>query len=523
MMDQCIRTKSNLKNLIGENWGSLVSQIPRSVLIRVSPEASMNPTGQMIIGFTINMLIRFFPVVTDIFLECPFDATVSGHMPKWTEGTLLREIELMYESIQPKTRLLINAKMNHNEISNHITVGAGERLNKPGLWVGSENWISSISSLGPQPLSPAINPVGAYTAATLAVSETWKRILLPIQNKIHTIQIAPLNGVMNFSTFDYSMSGSSENPLLPAEVDLRRLTMIGLGAGGGAAAYTLASLSGAKGVVTLVDPDEIEASNLNRYVYAEHYDAELKSKKVLCIEQLFKKFGNLNIRALPIPYLSAQDDLSIEDYRQVVAAVDNRKTRREIQYQTPKVILDAAATETGDFFIWRMVLGQTECMLCKHPENEDDVERIQAEQMSMVFGLTPEIWLRIAGNNDMFSKIEVEKISSAANPSISQVRLPEPGQRFQEWFQKNCGRLDLPEIEGEIPIPFAPVMAGILQAGEVIKRNLFPDSVLNGYYWNTLTAKFNPHIKPRIKPALKDCRFCQDKVFIEQYKRRWRR
>jgi len=523
MMDQCKRTNSNLKNLIGENWESLISQIPRSVLIRISPEASMNPTGQMITGFTINMLIRLYPVVSDIFLECQQDAPINGHMPNWQGDTLLKKIESMYKEIQPKTSLLINTKEQQNEISSHITIGTGEEFNKPRIWVGSENWLSNISSLGPQPLSPVINPVGAYAAATLAVSETWKRILLPIQNKVLSIRITPLNGVMNFSTFDYSMSGASDNPQLPEEIDLNRITMIGLGAGGGAAAYTIASLSDAKGKVTLIDPDEVEASNLNRYVYADRHDAELKIKKVQCIKKLFKKFGSLKIRELPVPYLSAQANLNIEDYRQVVAAVDNRKTRREIQYQTPEVILDAAATETGDFFIWRMEFGQTECMLCKHPENHEDFEKIQAEQLSMAFGLTPKIWLRITGNNDMFSEIEVEEIRRSATSSNPEVKLPELGQRFQEWFQKNCGRLELPEIEGGIPIPFAPVMAGILQAGEVIKRNLFPDSVLNGYYWNTLTARFNPHIKPRIKPPSKECCFCQDKVFIEQYNRRWRR
>ena len=523
MMDQCKRTNSNLKNLIGENWETLISHIPRSVLIRVSPEASINPTGQMITGFTINMLIRLFPIVTDIFLECPRDEFITGHMPNWHGDTLLRKIESMYESVQPKARLLINSKVQKNGISSHITIGSEERLNKPGIWVGSNLWLANVSSLGPQFLCPDINPVGAYTAATLAVSETWKRILLPIQDKIHSIRITPLDGAMSFSTFDYSLNKSSKNPILPKEIDIDCLTMIGLGAGGGAAAYTLASLADVKGMVTLIDPDEIEASNLNRYVYADHHGADLKKKKVLCIKELFSKFRNLKIRTFSEPFLSVQKNLKIEDYKQVVAAVDNRKTRREIQYQTPEVILDAAATEKGDFFIWRMILGQTECMLCKHPESHEDVERIQAEQLSMVFGLTPEIWYRKTGNNDVFSGKEVDEIAIATAASNLKISLPEPAQRFQEWFQKNCGRFMLPEIEGEIPIPFAPVMSGILQAGEVIKRNSFPDSALNGYYWNTLTARFNPHIKPQIKKPKEDCIFCHDDSFVEQYKRRWNR
>lgn len=521
MKEQCKRTNENLRNLIGESWESLINQIRRSVLVRITPEALKNPTGQMITVFTLNMLIRLFPVVTDIFFESPPDTSIKGNIPKWQGNTIISKINAMYESVQPDANLFVNSGFRKNEICCHITIGSGTALNIPGVWVGSDRWIATLSAFSPQKLNPDINPVGAYIAATFAVSEAWKRIMIQLQERIETIRINLIEGEFKFSAFDYSLNVNGSNPALPETVNLNKFTMIGLGAGGGAAAYTLASVSCLKGVITLIDPDEVELSNLNRYPYADHADAKGKISKVRCIEKLFSRHVELKSKCFYEPYLTAQNSLEVQDLRRVISAVDNRQTRREIQYETPEIILDAAATEKGDFFIWRILLGQTECMICKHPTNEKDNEIKQAEQLSKAFGLEPITWLNKIANNDLFTEQEIKTIFIEADNSGQQINLPQPGQRFQEWFKKNCGRLELPEVDGEIPIPFAPVMAGILQAGELIKENLFPDSVLKSYYWNTLTAKFNPNIEPQIKRPIRDCSFCSDDVFIGQYKRRW--
>ena len=51
-----------------------------------------------------------------------------------------------------------------------------------------------------------------------------------------------------------------------------------------------------------------------------------------------------------VPYLQS------EDFRYVSAAVHSREARRDIQYETPFVLWDAAAAEDGEFRIWKMYL-----------------------------------------------------------------------------------------------------------------------------------------------------------------------
>lgn len=523
MNPQSERTNALLDVLMGLHWESLIALIPQRVLVRVSSEASLNPQGQLITTFLLNLLMRLYPVVSQIYLEIPQDTSMLMDLPRWRGETFVSTIKAIYESIGSSINLSIIEMPPEVDICYHITIGPGRPLKMPGVWVGSNNWVAKLSSSGPIQVNSTINPVGAYVAATLAVSETWKRILMPLQNEIQVIKITPLDGTLYFSTFDYTQTGDGENPILPDHIDIKRLTMIGLGAGGGATAFTLASIPRLQGTINLIDPDEIETSNLNRYVFADNDDATRRRPKVVCVSKLFTSHSQVWLRTWYESYQSAKSKLEIEDYRRVISAVHSREARRALQYETPGVILDAASTEQGDFFIWRMILGETECMFCKHPQNEDDPEREQAKQLSKLLGLDPETWLRKTGNNEMFTGKEIEIINSRFDGQELPFDLPRLGQRCSEWFANQCGRLDLPELEEEIPIPFAPVMAGILLAGEVIKEHLFPKQVLQGYYWNNLTARFIPNLLAQRRKPREGCKFCGDMVFLEQYTRRWGR
>jgi hypothetical protein len=167
-----------------------------------------------------------------------------------------------------------------------------------------------------------------------------------------------------------------------------------------------------------------------------------------------------------------------------------------------------------------MILGETECMHCKHPQ-DDDPELGQAKQLASVFGLNVETWFNKISENKVFTTEEVERIKSRFEGIETAFDFPRPGERFQDWNASQCGKLKLQELEEEFPIPFAPVMAGVLLAGEVIKEHLYSDDVLKSYYWNSLTARFNPLAKPRMREANRNCEFCRDQTMRDQYERSW--
>jgi len=519
---QTERTETVLANLMGSRWKSLLNQIPRDILVRVSSEIAKNSQGQLIVTFIINLLIRLHPVVNRVFLEIPQDFPSFENLPRWRRETLLLSLKTMHKSVKPPVKLFINQRRSSTGFACHITIGSGEPLPMEGLWVGCNNWVAAISPVEAQDLSDLINPVGAYAVATLAASEAWKRILLPLQNEIRSMKITPMDKPLFFSTLDYSQRSDGPNPTLPEDADIGRLTIVGLGAGGGAAGFTLASLPGLRGLINLIEPDEVELSNLNRYVFADNTDVTQKRPKVDCVRDLFGRNPRIRVKTWFKPYSEINNDLIKEDHCHVIAAVHSHNARYEIQYETPKVLWDGGATDQGDFFIWRIILGETQCMFCKHPRTQGEPEREKAEQLSKLLGLEPEIWLRKATNNEVFTEEEIKMIERRFNGRKLDFDIPRLGQRYSGWFTNQCGRLELPELDEEIPIPFAPVMAGILLAGEAMKERFFPDHVLRGYYWNNLTARFNPHILPRQRAPKEDCTFCKDPIFLEQYKRRWK-
>ena len=521
MSIQTERTETVLTGLMGSRWEALLKQIPRDILVRVSSEAAKNPQAQLIVTFVINLLIRLHPVVNRVFLEIPQDFSSSQNLPRWRKETLLLSLRTMYKSVKPPVKLFLNQRRSSAGFACHVTIGSGEPLPMEGLWIGCNNWVAVISPMEAQGLSGIINPVGAYVAATLGVSEVWKRILIRLQNEIRSIKITLTDKPLFFSSLDYSQRSDGSNPALPEDVGIGRLTIVGLGAGGGAVGFTLASLPGLCGVINLIEPDEVEPSNLNRYVFADDTDAAKKRAKVDCVCDLFRANPEIRLRVWPKPFSETKNDLATEDYRHVIAAVHSRNARYEIQYETPKVLWDAGATEQGDFFIWRMILGETECMFCKHPPSEQDPEREKAKQLSELIGLEPETWLRKVTNNEVFTEEEIKVLGPQFYAHKVDFDIPQPGQRYSEWFTNQCGRLMLPELAEEIPIPFAPVMAGVLLAGEVLKESLFPNNVLRGQYWNNLSARFNPHVLPIQRAPKQACTFCKDPNFEEQYRRRW--
>ena len=116
---------------------------------------------------------------------------------------------------------------------------------------------------------------------------------------------------------------------------------------------------------------------------------------------------------------------------------------------------------------------------------------------------------------------EVKSIQLYSCGATTPFALPRPGQRFGDWEIEQCGKLVSSEVKEEIPIPFAPVMAGVLVAGAVIKAELFPGAGLDSCYWNTLVGRFMHRNHPTRRTPRDDGPVCQSKAFRSQYVRRW--
>lgn len=518
---QSARTKALLKNLTGNRQDVVKFFAPAQVAIHLSPTVISNPQAQMMFSFAINIAARLHPVIQHLQVIITNKNTpLTFQPPRWPDKTLFGHISCFLRSLDPPLRWTVDDKPTLQPNST-LYVGPGTCAEEHVVFIGSHGWQAVVSPSAPVAIGSQVNPIGAYATACLGVAEVWKRLLYPHRALFPTIPIFPLEQELHFSTFSYRTGLSEPNPPLPIGIDVGHLTMVGLGAGGGATAFTLASLLELKGQLNLIEPDEIDVSNLNRYVYADSSDAGSSRVKTEVIKSCFGRFSNLTIQTFTQPYRDATTRLAPEDYRHVVAAVHSRKARRDIQYETPNVLWDAGATEDGEFRIWRMILGRTECMWCKHPPGEKDPEEQQAAQLSQALGIHPQRWLQLLQDNGTFTSGDVAEVSKFLGANKVTFDLPQVGQRFGDWEVEQCGRLLLPELDAGIPIPFAPVMAGVLLAGEVIKECYYPEAVLDSCYWNTLLGRFMLRNRPYRRTPRNECTFCHDEVYIAQYQRRW--
>jgi molybdopterin/thiamine biosynthesis adenylyltransferase len=381
--------------------------------------------------------------------------------------------------------------------------------------------LAQLSTEGPLSFSGSPNPVGAFAAASFAVAEVWKTLLFPHSHLFPGIPICPISGTFSFSTFDYRHDANGLNPDLFGLVDLDRTTIVGLGAGGAATAYTLACLPYVRADLALVEPDELVDTNLNRFVCGNADDVEAARKKVGIVGDLFSSHPQVRVRTFPNPFDTARAHLEVEDYRRVVAAVHSRAARQSIQMETPEVLWDAGATDAGEFFVWRLAFGETPCLACRFARSKDDPEWNKARQLEKLLGLSSDIWHRKVRDNEAFTKAEIQSMQRKMTITDAEFRFPTPDERFGDWEAEQCGKLRLPNPDDEIPIPFAPVLAGVLIAGEVIKQASFPQAALSGYYWNTLIGRFLSVNQPRRPKPKRDCPICASHVFVSQYRRRW--
>lgn len=446
---------------------------PGHVVVSLGHDVAVQPQAQFALSFSVNLLARLYPVVQRLEVVVPADVPLVAPIPRWRASTVTAHVQSFFDALRPDVRCTITRAPSATPAC-YVAFGSSD-FDGPTVFTGSNGWEASVSPNECLPTGASVNPVGAYASACLGVSEVWKRLLYPHRALFDGILIIPVERRLTLSTFTFRTGDAEPNPELPEMVDIGRLTVVGLGAGGGASAFTLASLPALRGTVIAIDPDEIVETNLNRYVFADGIDADASRPKTEVVKALLEeRRRRLIVSSLPIAFDHARHELSADDYRYVLAAVHSRTARRDIQLETPKVLWDAAASEDGEFRIWRMVLGVSECMHCKHPDTIEDPELAKARQLASLLGLDVEAWLRKVRSNEMFREGEVTLLRDRILEAGLDVDVPRVGQRFGDWEADNCGRLRLAETDDEIPIPFAPVMAGVLLAGEVIKEHYFP-------------------------------------------------
>ncbi|MEW6105132.1 MAG: ThiF family adenylyltransferase [Bacillota bacterium] len=382
----------------------------------------------------------------------------------------------------------------------------------------SVGWVAHLTRRAETLVEPwqGSSPIGAFLAGGLVAAEAVKHTLLRITS-IPTVQV--VTDELWFSAWDYrwrhqTMPGNG--PDLPDTLDVGRITVAGVGSGGMATIMALASCRMLRGTISLVDPDEVTSSNLDRLPGALLRHATTRAPKVDVAAQILEGKG-----AELIPLAEAWNKVNrqlrhLGMLQCVVSTVDNAPARWEIQADLPRDILDAATNQSGEFFLTRVRFGQTCCLGCIYEPDpsRDNEDRLLANAL----GLPITDISNMVRDNAAFTKDQVARIRKS-HQLPQGATLPTEGQRISDWRGQHCTQLRLPS---DTIVPLAPVtfLPGVLLAGELVKRNLSPKSMLdNRYVWNVLRLPASHY--PHVRSPRPGCNICGDSNYRTTYDREW--
>ena len=284
-------------------------------------------------------------------------------------------------------------------------------------------------------------------------------------------------------------------------------------AGAGAVAHGFLHAArhvGLRGDLTIIDPKTVKAGILNRCLYLEPEDVGHDKATVLASRAqgnfpdlvLMPQVGDFRVfaKALARPPET------------VFVTVDSRATRRSIQLEAPRRIIDASTTDVQGVVVHSNTLPtEHACLACiyRHVPEEHARERSIAE------GLGVDLAKVLSG----FISEEAAAQIHARYPSIEAASIV--GTAFDSLFRALCSEQALTTPEGRqvlAPFAFVSAWAGVLMTIEMLRS--FADERSSNYWsvdpWNV------PLPRARLlKPKRDDCQFCSTPGIDEIIRELW--
>lgn len=491
-----------------------------SVRVVLGREAGLTGNGQLGLFTVLNILARLSPVVTAVYVVVEDDFPIVVDAPLFNGKTVISAIEYFVRSLN--SPVAIRVALSFDEEGEHsVSVAVGFAKSNVDISFGNDGWNVYLETEGHALVTDKFNPVGCMTAACLTAGECFKRLMLLKGSQIGIERdalkrIHPITTRSAFSCLTYRVvDGNTPNPNLPESIDIGQLIIVGVGAGGGACVYTLSTMD-LVGTLTMVDSDVVNHVNLNRYLYAVQKDAANQMPKVEVLAGLIGERLSLETIIHEKPFLEFKLSGLVQGADIIVSTVDSVSARHEIQWETPRLILDAAVSESS-FYVHRVELGISACLRCTHApdDSQDDIIELIANQLD----LESDSLRRLYTDNAPFTKELLEEARCKAEQVG--IQLPTDDLTVKDWIAIHCGQFDLRgSADVVIPVPFATVLPGILLAGEVIKERHFTEYLLKHRINHDTFGEPSRWLQLPLFPK-PDCQICGDSILMESYWRRY--
>lgn len=473
----------------------------QTVGVAFDDAAASSVEGRITLEMTINLLSRLYPRLAVVPDGAAAEAMADGLV------TLARAIN---PRIQVET--VLDGAAVCLAVGDPQLTGSGRVI-----YVGSGGWVAHVSTGMPVGSGATDNPFGAAAAACFGAANAFRAVF--------SSQLSEGGLDENVSLSLLAYAPSSTTPLNPelGTVDLGEVHLVGLGAIGNGAVWALSKVPGLSGRLHLVDHEQVDLTNLQRYVLASMSD--VGASKVALAKGFMEGTG-LEAHAHPErwgAYLAAREDWQLET---VAVAVDSAEDRIGVQASLPRWVFNAW-TQPADLGVSRHALdGAQACLACLYlPKGE---RKSEATLVAEAIGLPNEwrdVGARLLGGIPT-DRPFLERVAGATGIAVERL-LPFEGRSLRDLYVEGwCGRtvLGFGEADGhlaraEVPMAFQSALAGVMLAAELVAhatglREAAPP----------VTTRFNllrPLAEVFSFPVAKDARgscICQDEDFIDAYR-----
>ncbi|WP_213290038.1 E2 ligase fold family C protein [Bradyrhizobium sp. sGM-13] len=463
--------------------------------------AVQSPEGRASLDLIIRLLSRLYPTIA----LRPLDAKAKDHGPI---------LEFLAKSINPEIELAKTRKA----VTVSVVVGSSPSRTKcPTFFIGSDGWRAKLSSRGLVGSGKSMNPFGAGAASCFAAANVFRTVFAD------QLDQGDADELIDLSMLTYAQGTPDSAPGFEG-TDIGETHLVGLGAIGNGAIWALARAVGLKGSLRLVDHEEVDLSNLQRYVLAGQCD--VGSPKVDLAR------AALADTALQVSAHCAKWDVYVSDrndwmFERVAVALDNAPDRIAVQGALPKWIVNAWTQELDlgvsrhGFDDGRACLA---CLYLPHGKVKDDDEKM-AEELKM-----PEAQQEIRDLLQTNRPVDVGFVERVAKTfDIPSEALKEfVGQSVRSFHQRAiCGGIVMRLTDGAqpvravVPMSFQSALAGIMLAADLVKH---ASGLLNLQTTSTRINLLRPLASHLHDPKAKDrsgrC-ICADEDFLAAYRRKY--
>jgi hypothetical protein len=446
--------------------------------------------------------------------------------PKIRISDLTNENQEIVEKLTEKA-LTINSKIEITQETPTVslvigsTALANDNLHQI-IYIGSDYWIAKLSLENPVGNGSSNLPFAAGASVCIGVSNVFRFVFKEL------IDDCELDNDVNLSLINLTQTDELEKNEID-QIDIDGTILVGFGAIGNGFIWALSNTPNIKGRFTIIDPEKIERSNLQRYCLAEEKHIEIS--KVQIAENLFR---DTEIELNPFEgdwakYLNSNGNWNNE---LVCIGVDSAKDRIAIQSSLPKSILNAY-TENNLIGITRHSnFVESACLSCGFipKQKVKSYSLIVAENLKIP---SQEPLIRKYLYNDTPVNRELIELVAKANSVERNELLQYEGQNISNFYSTVvCGGYLLSKsnsngevIDIEAPLAFQSTLAGILLASELIISKLeFRSTKFKNHTQLhplfPIKRDINPYNHTTDKDKTGRC-ICNDEDFKKVYMNKW--